>query len=91
MPDAYLQTPWRWDGAASLLGRRYPEPIVDVMAAHRAARDAIFGLRKSASRAEISAIIDRHASRADPRFVNDRSPRTPRRPPAPSAQLSLDL
>ena len=91
VPDAYLQTPWRWEGAASLLGRRYPEPIVDVMAAQRAARDAIFGLRKSASRAEISAIIDRHASRADPRFVNDRSPRTPRRPPPPRAQLSLDL
>lgn len=89
VPDAHLQTPWRWDGASSLLGRRYPEPIVDVMAAQRAARDAVFGLRRTADRADISAIITRHASRADPRFVNDRSPR--KRPPPVSAQLSLDL
>jgi deoxyribodipyrimidine photo-lyase len=87
VPDRFLQTPWAWDGAGALLGRRYPAPIVDVTAAHRTARDAIFGLRKGADRGEIAAIINRHASRADPRFVNDRAPR--RR--APSAQLSLDL
>lgn len=89
VPDALLQTPWRWEGARSLLGRRYPEPVVDVMAAQRAARDAIFALRKTASRAEISAIVDRHASRADPRFVNDRSPR--KRVASVANQLSLDL
>jgi deoxyribodipyrimidine photo-lyase len=89
VPDALLQTPWRWEGARSLLGRRYPEPVVDVMAAQRAARDAIFSLRKTASRAEISAIVDRHASRADPRFVNDRSPR--KRVASVANQLSLDL
>ena len=89
VPDAFLQSPWRWDGARHLLGRRYPEPIVDVALAQRQARDAVFGLRKSANRAEIAQIIDRHASRADPRFVNDRSPR--KRAPAASAQLSLDL
>ncbi len=87
VPDRFLQTPWAWDGAGALLGRRYPAPIVDVAAAHRTARDAIFGLRKGADKGEIAAIVARHASRADPRFVNDRAPR--RR--APSAQLSLDL
>ena len=89
VPDAFLQNPWRWEGARGLLGRRYPEPVVDVMAAHRAARDAIFGLRKTAPRAEIFEIIERHASRADPRFVNDRAQR--RRPAPVSAQLSLEL
>ena len=89
VPDAFLQTPWRWEGARGLLGRRYPEPVVDVMAAQRAARDTIFGLRKTAPKAEVFDIIERHASRADPRFVNDRAPR--RKPPAPSAQLSLGL
>ncbi|WP_435259415.1 FAD-binding domain-containing protein [Thioclava sp. FR2] len=89
VPDAYLQTPWRWEGAKTLLGRRYPEPIVDAMAAQRAARDAIFGLRKQSSREDIATILRRHASRADPRFVNDRSPK-PRRPD-PTNQLSLDL
>jgi deoxyribodipyrimidine photo-lyase len=62
---------------------------VDVMAAHRAARDAIFGLRKTAPRAEVFEIIERHASRADPRFVNDRAQR--RRPAPVSAQLSLEF
>lgn len=89
VPDDYLHCPWRWEGARHFLGRRYPEPIVDVVASQRAARDAIFGLRKESDRAEIARIIDRHASRADPRFVNDRSPRPRRR--QPSAQLSLDL
>ena len=90
VPDRFLQTPWAWDGAGALLGRRYPAPIVDPAAAQRAARDAIFGLRRRADQGEIAAIVHRHASRADPRFVNDRSPQ--RRPrPALSGQLSLDL
>ncbi|NHB78203.1 FAD-binding domain-containing protein [Rhodobacter calidifons] len=90
VPDRFLQTPWAWEGAGTLLGRRYPAPIVDPAAAQRAARDAIFGLRRRADRGEIAAIVSRHASRADPRFVNDRSPQ--RRPrPAPAGQLSLDL
>lgn len=89
VPDHLLQTPWRWEGAPRLLGRRYPEPIIDVMAAHRAARDAIFGLRKSVDRAEIGGILKRHASRADPRFVNDRAGKRPST--KPTNQLSLDL
>jgi deoxyribodipyrimidine photo-lyase len=89
VPDAHLQTPWKWQGAQGLLGRRYPEPIVDVAAAARVARDAVWSVRKAADRAEIARIIDRHASRADPRFVNDRAAR--RRVPASTAQLSLDL
>lgn len=31
VPEAYLQAPWRWPGAGSVLGRRYPEPIVDLV------------------------------------------------------------
>lgn len=89
VPDAFLQTPWKWDGARGLLGRRYPEPVVDVMAAQRAARDAIFGLRKTAPKTEVVEIIERHASRADPRFVNDRMSR--RRRPALSGQLCLEF
>ncbi|MFN4202089.1 MAG: FAD-binding domain-containing protein [Tabrizicola sp.] len=90
VPDACLQTPWAWEGAGTLLGHRYPAPIVDPAAAQRAAREAIFGLRRTSDRAEIAAIVARHASRADPRFVNDRSPPRRRRPEA-AGQLSLDL
>ncbi|MDT8856364.1 FAD-binding domain-containing protein [Paracoccaceae bacterium Fryx2] len=94
VPDAFLQEPWKWPGAQGLLGRRYPEPVVDVAAAARAAREAVFGLRRSAGHAaEAAGIVARHASRADGsgRFVNDRKP-APRKPrPAAVGQLSLDL
>jgi deoxyribodipyrimidine photo-lyase len=89
VPDAFLQTPWTWPEAQRLLGHRYPEPIIDVAAAAREARDRIWQARQAAGFAEAAAgIVRRHASRTDPRFVNDRSPR---RRPAPVAQLTLDL
>lgn len=42
LPDSCLQTPWKWAGAARLLGSRYPEPLVDIATAHRTAREAIW-------------------------------------------------
>lgn len=80
VPDAYLQSPWRWTGAGRVLGRRYPEPIVDVTTAQRDAREAVWGLRrKPAARAERVEIIERHA------------PRAPKRTQPSHGQLSLDL
>lgn len=76
VPDAYLQEPWRWEHAGRLLGRQYPEPLVDVRSAAKAARDAVWAVRKGeAFRKEAARIVDKHASRKDPRFVNDRSPK----------------
>ncbi|MES2667191.1 MAG: FAD-binding domain-containing protein [Pseudomonadota bacterium] len=90
VPDGFLQQPWRWPGAQGLLGRRYPEPVVDVAVAARAARAAMSGARKAPGFAAQAAMIaDRHASRADPRFVNDRAPRRSMR--GNGAQLCLDL
>lgn len=71
VPDAHLQEPWLWDGAGSLA---YPAPIVDVKAAAKAAREAVWGLRKGTEfRDEAQAIIRKHASRKDrkKRFVRD--------------------
>lgn len=80
VPDAYLQAPWRWSGAGRILGRRYPEPIVDVSTAQREAREAVWGMRrKPAARAERVEIIEHHASRA------------PKRAQPSHGQLSLDL
>ncbi|MBA3910271.1 MAG: deoxyribodipyrimidine photolyase [Rhodobacter sp.] len=88
VPDAFLQEPWKWSEARQLLGRRYPEPIIDVATAARAARDVVWQARKTTGFAEEAArIVHSHSSRADPHYVNNRSPR--RR--APSAQLTLDL
>jgi deoxyribodipyrimidine photo-lyase len=87
VPDAFLQTPWRAPDAPRLIGRRYPEPVIDVTAAAREARDRIWQARKADGFAETAAaIVRRHASRADPRFVNDRQPRR-----RTTSQLSLDL
>ena len=94
VPDAHLHEPWKWSGAQGLLGRRYPEPVVDMAAAQRAARDAVWALRRDAGHAtEAAAIVAKHASRAEAsgRFPNDRTPR--RRAPArkPADQLAFDL
>ena len=89
VPDTFLHEPWKWPEARHLLGNRYPEPIVDIASAARAAREAVWGARKSPGFSDTAAgIVTRHASRAGPHFVNDRSPRNRR---APSAQLTLDL
>lgn len=91
VPDGFVQEPWKWPGARGLLGRIYPEPIVDVAAAARAAREAVWALRREAGYAEMAArIVERHASRADRRFVNDRAPALRRRR-VDTAQMSLDL
>lgn len=93
VPDKHLQTPWTWDGAGRALGKTYPEPIIDVGEAARAARDRIFSMRRSVDRSETQRVIHKHASRKDSagHFVNDRAPRKPRRTKSDSAQLTLDL
>ncbi|HKK97391.1 MAG TPA: FAD-binding domain-containing protein [Marivita sp.] len=97
VPDKHLQTPWTWDGAGHVLGKTYPDPIVDVAEAARAARQKIFSMRGSADRSETQRVIHKHASRKDSagHFVNDRAPRkTPRKArktQADNAQLKFDL
>ena len=67
VPDAHLQTPWTWDGAGGLLGRGYPEPLVDVAAAARTARDAVWAVRRQAGFAETAARLrHKHSSRKTP-------------------------
>ncbi len=88
VPDAFLQEPWKWSGAGSLLGRAYPEPVVDVAASARAAREACWALRREPGfRREVVEVVERHASPGhDRRFVNDRSPR---RSPRDAGQMSF--
>lgn len=88
VPDGFLHEPWKWPEARALLGHRYPEPVIDLGTAARAARDAIWSARRQPGfSTEAARIATRHASRADARLVNDRAPR--RKPQ--TAQLSLDL
>ena len=61
VPDAFIHEPWRWAGAAQL---PYPAPIIDHIAAAKAAKAALFGLRKSVQhRTEADAIALKHGSR----------------------------
>lgn len=65
VPDALLQEPWKWSGAPGLLGRRYPEPVVDPASAARAARDRLTAARRTCAsppprriRPVLSALIE---------------------------------
>jgi deoxyribodipyrimidine photo-lyase len=61
VPDALVHEPWRWDGAGGL---DYPAPVVDHKAAARAARDAIWSLRRARDfERGADAIQDKHGSR----------------------------
>ena len=92
VPPPLVHAPWRWTGAAGLLGRAYPEPLVDPALSGRAARETLWAHRRNpAFAATATRIADRHSSPASQVFVNDRRPvSSRRRPPAP-AQLTLDL
>ena len=61
VPDAFIHEPWRWPGASTL---RYPPPIVDHAAAAKAARDALYALRKGSEHSEAAReIAAKHGSR----------------------------
>ena len=86
VPDGFLHEPWKWPGARGL---RYPEPVVDLATAAKAARDAVWGLRREAGfGADAAAIVKRHASRKDARFVRDAVVEPSR---LALGQMSLDL
>lgn len=65
VPDAYLNEPWKL-GAADYarLCPDYPPRIVDHAAAAKAAKDAIYALRRTPeARTEAKAVIQKHGSR----------------------------
>jgi len=81
VPDAYLQRPWEWEGAGGLLGRGYPAPMVDPVAAAKAAKEAVYACRRAhRGDAATARIVEKHASR-----------KRPRRRHRDARQLSLDL
>lgn len=64
VPDAFVHEPWRWDRAETLLGHAYPFPIVDHLAAAKAARQKIWAVRSSEGfRDQAGKIQEKHGSR----------------------------
>ena len=86
VPDTHLQKPWTWDGSDTVLGRDYPRPVVDPVAAAKSAKDAVYARRRAhRGDAETEAIVQKHASRKRP--GRKQTGRTPRK----DAQLRFDL
>jgi deoxyribodipyrimidine photo-lyase len=64
VPDSFIHEPWRWPEAGSVLGRRYPAPVVDHRAAARQAAGRIRAVRREdGHRAAARDIAERHGSR----------------------------
>ncbi len=64
VPERFLQEPWTWEGAGGLLGKAYPFPIVDHLAAAKEARQKVWAARRGpAFRAEADRIQNKHGSR----------------------------
>ena len=97
VPDRHLQEPWTWDGARRIVGRLYPEPIVDLKASTAEAKNKIYGVRQGdAFHAAADAIQDKHGSRKSqmPLTVRRKKPTSKRRASGPKAnadQLDFDL
>ncbi len=86
VPDRFLHEPWKWEEAGRLLGKAYPEPVIELATATREARDRIFQARRQSEvRARTADILERHASRRPARRRSARNTR------APSPQMRLDL
>lgn len=93
VPTGYLAEPWTMPAeiqraSGCRLGRDYPLPIVDGKSAVKAAKEALYGLRRGAgARAEAQAIADRHGSRKQ--GLARTTARTPRARPEPGPQGEL--
>jgi deoxyribodipyrimidine photo-lyase len=86
VPDLWLQEPWKWAGAGSVLGKRYPEPLADPVTAARAARARIGEMRRQPGfRAASAQVVEKHGSRREHRHPLIEGP------VRGTAQLSLDL
>ncbi|MEO0884294.1 MAG: deoxyribodipyrimidine photo-lyase, partial [Pseudomonadota bacterium] len=64
VPTDFIHEPWTWENATTPLGKAYPFPIVDHLAAAKEARQKIWAVRKGeAFRAGASEIQNKHGSR----------------------------
>lgn len=83
VPDIYLQEPWKWPGAQGLLGRRYPEPVVDLAVSAKAARVAV-------GRVLVAGTVPTQADRtgATDHFIREGMRRAR---PAPVGQLVMEF
>ena len=97
VPLPYLAEPWKMDlsvqrMAACMIGADYPLPIVDDKAAMKAAKDRMYGLRKTPqAKMEAADVQDRHGSRKSglPASGQRRNAKASSTPAVPSPQGDL--
>jgi deoxyribodipyrimidine photo-lyase len=95
VPDAFIHEPWRMSAleqreAGWRLGRDWPEPVADHLAAARAARDRVWAVRRSADfKAQADAIQDKHGSRRS--GLPPSNPGKRRRPGGGGGQMDLGV
>ncbi len=88
VPDAFLHEPWLWPGAGDL---NYPPPIVDCAAAAKAARDALYVVRKNPThKATARQIVNKHGSRKTGMRVTGQKRRAKPKV-TDTAQLAMDF
>ncbi len=92
VPDQFVQEPWAYDGGGTIIGRTYPERIVELKASTAAAKDMIYGARRAAGFYEAADTIQsKHGSRKSGVPMRGAKP-TKRKAAVPSTtQLKLDL
>jgi deoxyribodipyrimidine photo-lyase len=89
----FLHEPWK----APVSPKGYPEPIVDLQAAARAAKERIYGKKaEPAVKAQAQAVYQKHGSRSPARegvrkANTQRKPAVAKVPLVDSSQLSLDI
>jgi deoxyribodipyrimidine photo-lyase len=92
VPDRYLQEPWTMADQNALVGRRYPERLVDLKLSTAAAKDRVYGARRGeAFHATADAIQDKHGSRKSQLPVTGQRKPTLKAKRANTAQLDFDL
>ena len=86
IPDKHLQEPWKAENAGDVLGKAYPERIIDHLEAAKDARQKIWAVRRGDDfRTEAARIQNKHGSR------KSGIPNRGQRPKADTAQLDLPL
>jgi deoxyribodipyrimidine photo-lyase len=86
--DAFVHEPWRWDGAATLA---YPPPIVDNATAAKAARDALYVIRKNPDhKVAARKIVAKHGSRKTGMPMTGQKRRTKPKP-EDNSQMTLEF
>ena len=90
VPVNFLHQPWLWEGAGSLVGKKYPFPIIDHLEAAKSAKQKIWAVRgQPGYRDAANAIQIKHGSRRS--RIKTTGGRQKAKPTALPQQLTFDL